>query len=148
MSRLSIKGIVIGGVVDVVMTGFLGIPFAVYVVLKFDLIHVPKDQLKSAITSAVHGDVPVYVAQLVIGILCSALGGYVAAWLANRDELLNGALSSFLCISIGFYSMVSAAKASHPSEMQILQLFASPCWALVGGEVKRRQRRTSGAVLT
>jgi hypothetical protein len=37
-----------------------------------------------------------YGAQLLVGLACSVLGGYVAAWLAKHDELLNRTLSAFL----------------------------------------------------
>jgi hypothetical protein len=44
MGRISIKGVLLGGVVDVLSSVLLGIPFAVYAVLRINLAHVPKDQ--------------------------------------------------------------------------------------------------------
>ena len=34
------------------------------------------------------------------------LGGYVSARIAARDEVLNGALASILCIGFGIYAVV------------------------------------------
>lgn len=45
--------------------------------------------------------------QLLLGALCSVLGGYVAARLAARSELVNGALSAFLCIAFGLYALAT-----------------------------------------
>ena len=81
-------------------------------------------------------------ALLLVGLACSVLGGYVAAWLAKHDELLNGGLSSFLCVGLGIYTMASG-KDSDAMWVQILMLIASPILALIGGILMRLQRRKS-----
>jgi hypothetical protein len=139
MSRVSIKGVVIGGIVDVVSSVILGLPFAIYTMSKLDLSNIPSDQRSAALAAAMHQDLPLYLGELAVGLLCSVLGGYVAAWLAKHDELLNGGLSSFLCVSLGIYTMASG-KDSNALWVQILLLLASPALALVGGELMRRQR--------
>jgi hypothetical protein len=88
----------------------------------------------------IHGNVPLYVGQLLVGLACSVLGGYVAAWLAKHDELLNGGLSCFLCVALGIYTMASG-KDSNALWVQILMLLASPALALFGGDLMRRQRQ-------
>jgi hypothetical protein len=140
MNKVSIKGVLIGGIVDIVSSVVLGLPFALYIVLKLDLSNVPKDRMESTITAAIHGNVPLYVGQLLVGLACSVLGGYVAAWLAKHDELLNGGLSSFLCVTLGIYTMASG-KDSNALWVQILMLLASPALALIGGDLMRRQRQ-------
>jgi hypothetical protein len=141
MGKVSVKGVLVGGIVDVVTSVVLGLPFAIYAMMKVDLSHIPSAQRSSALTTAINGNVPLYVGQLLVGLLCSALGGYVAAWLAKHDELLNGGLSSILCVALGIYTMVSG-KDSNAVWVQTLLLLASPALALIGGDLMRRQRQT------
>jgi hypothetical protein len=140
MSKVSIKGVLIGGIVDVVSSVVLGLPFAIYAISKIDFAHTPKDRVGPTITAAMNGNVPVYIGQLLIGLACSVLGGYVAARLAKGNELLNGTLSSFLCIVLGIYT-VSLGKDSHPLVVQVLLFVASPAFGLLGGYLSLLQRR-------
>jgi hypothetical protein len=143
LGKISIKGVVIGGVVDVVtslITGVaVGIVFAGYTMSRLRLSHVAKEQIGPALIAATHGSKPLYLTEILLGLLCSALGGYVAATIAKHDELLNGTLSSFLCVALGIYSM-QAGKDYHPLWVQIFLLFAAPACALLGGELRRRKR--------
>jgi uncharacterized membrane protein YfcA len=141
MSKVSVKGVLIGSVVDIIASVVLGLPFALYTVSKVDLSHTPNSQASAVVTAAIHGNVPMYTAQLLVGLACSVLGGYVAAWLAKHDELLNGGLSSLLCVALGIYT-VATGKDSNPHWLQILLLVASPLMALLGGDLMRRLRRS------
>jgi hypothetical protein len=85
-----------------------------------------------------------YTGQLLVGLACSVLGGYVAAWLARHDELLNGGLASTFCIALGIYTVV-AGRDSNPLWLQLTLLVASPLLAIGGGELIRRQRQQSTA---
>jgi hypothetical protein len=106
---------------------------------RLDLSRTPKDQIGATITAAIHGNMPLYLGQLLVGLACSVLGGYVAAWLAKHDELLNGALSSFLCILLAVYAIASG-KDTNAAWVRILLFVASPAFALLGGDLTRRQR--------
>jgi|SRR5215469_7173266 len=140
MRKISVKGVLIGGIVDIVSSGFLGLPLAVYALSKVDTAHTPKDQLGAAIVAVTHASPWLYATQLLVGLLCSVLGGYVAAWLAKRDELLNGTLSSFLCLVVGFYSIL-LGKDSHAAWVQFLMLIASPICGFFGGYLRAQHRR-------
>jgi ABC-type Mn2+/Zn2+ transport system permease subunit len=107
---------------------------------KLNLSRVPKDQIGARMTAALHGNLPLYVGELLVGLACSALGGYIAARIAKHDELLNGLLSSFLCVALGIYTMASG-KDTNALWLQILLLVASPACALLGGALMRRQRQ-------
>jgi hypothetical protein len=135
--RVSIVGITVGGITDVVATNILAIPVVVYTMAKFDLFHTPQDS--SAITNAIHTNPALYGLQLLIGLGCSVLGGYVAARIAKHDELLNGALSSFLCIAIGVYSL-GRGKIPGSLSVAILLLIASPLFAFLGGYLRILQK--------
>ena len=138
--RVSILGIVIGAIVDVVASGLLGIPLVIYVMVKYDLLHAPPGS--AAIASSIHANGWLYGVQLAIGLSCSVLGGYIAASIAKHDELLNGLLSSFLCTAIGVY-FIFLGKASESVLIQILLLIASPAFAFLGGYLRQRQKQIS-----
>lgn len=141
MRKVSVKGVLIGGIVDVGASVLLGLPFALYTILKLDLSQTPRDQVGATITAAIHADVPLYAGQLLVGLACSVLGGYVAAWLAKHDELLNGGLSSVLCVAGGIY-VLATGKDSNPHWLQALLLVASPLLAILGGNLMRRLRQS------
>ncbi|MGH9493708.1 MAG: hypothetical protein ACRD3B_01820 [Candidatus Sulfotelmatobacter sp.] len=137
--RVSIIAVVIGGVTDVVSSSLLALPVVFYVMVKNDLLRSPNGS--AAIASSIHSSAWLYGLQLTIGLGCSVLGGYVAAWIAKHDEPLNGLLSSFLCTAIGVYSILSG-KDSQSVLVQILLLMAAPVFAFLGGYLRQTQKRT------
>ena len=136
--RVSIVAVVIGGITDVVSSSLLALPVVIYVMVKNDLSHSPDGS--AAIASSIRSSAWLYALQLTIGLGCSGLGGYVAAWIAKHDEPLNGLLSSFLCTAIGVYSILSG-KDSQPVLVQILLLMAAPLFAFLGGCLRQTQKR-------
>jgi hypothetical protein len=136
-ARVSIAGVLIGGVIDVGASGLLGIPLVVYVMVRHHLLHAHQG---SAAASIIHSSAWLYGMQLAIGLGCSVLGGYVAARIAKHNELLNGLLSSFLCTAIGVYSIFSG-KGSQSVLVKILLLTAAPVFALLGGYLRQIQKR-------
>ncbi len=78
--------------------------------------------------------------QSVAGVLASVFGGYVAARLAKHDELLNGALSAYLCVSFGVFALATMHNHDHLL-LEILMLPVSPCLGLLGGYLQRAYRR-------
>jgi hypothetical protein len=138
--KVSIKGVLIGGVVDVVTSTILGLPVAFYAMSRMDPSLIRSPQASKAVADVIHGSLPLYATDLLAGAACSALGGYVAAWIAARDELLNGGLSSYLCVLLGIYTIVTG-RDSNPHWLQILLLGSSPLLAVLGGFVMLQVRR-------
>lgn len=136
MSKISIKGVLLGGVTDIVATNILSFPIILYAATKIDLARATPDQLAAAL----HASTSLHVVQLLIGAGASLLGGYVAAWLARHDELLNGALSSFLCVALGIFSLATGHVSSHRLE-ELLLLPAGPACGLLGGYLRLKQKR-------
>jgi hypothetical protein len=136
MSRVSVKAVLIGGIVDIVASLVIGLLIALYAMCKFGALTGPSAQ---ATLARVNASVPLRLAQLAVGLLCSLLGGYVAGWVAKHDELLNAGLSAFLCVALGIWVILSGI-ASDPLWLQVLLLVASPGLAVVGGELRRRHR--------
>jgi hypothetical protein len=66
------------------------------------------------------------------------LGGYVSARIAKHDELLNGALSSILCVGGGMYAVISGSAADD-LWMHLVFLPLSPALGTLGGFLRMRQ---------
>jgi hypothetical protein len=139
--KVSIPGVLIGGLVDVVSSVIAGLPFALYVALKLDPSQRIGPHASQAVTAALRANFPLYSAELLTGLLCSVLGGYVAAAIAKRQEHLNGTLSSWLCVGLGITTMF-LGLSREPVWLGILLLLASPVCAFVGGDLRLRQRRS------
>ena len=143
--KVSIAGVLIGGLVDVASSLLAGIPFAVYFASKVDPSQRVGPHASEALSAAMHANVPLYSADLLVGLTCSALGGYVAAVIAKRNERLNGTLSSCLCVSLGV-ALLLLGLDREPRWLQLLLLIASPIFAFVGGSLRLRQRMAHAAI--
>jgi hypothetical protein len=144
MSKVSVKAVFVGGITDIASTFILGIPLLIiFVIAKVDFAHLPKDQVQGAVAASIHGNTLLYAILLLVGAACSVLGGYVAAWLAKHNELLNGSLSSFLCVALGLYSL-GAGKESGTLPVNLLELLASPILGLLGGYLRLTQTHHRG----
>jgi hypothetical protein len=86
MNRISLKGVAIGNIADILATYVVMLPLIIYIVVSAGL--PPAEILK--------GSTVFYVSYTILGGICSVFGGYVSARIAEHDELLNGALSSIL----------------------------------------------------
>lgn len=139
MKKLSFSGILLGGIVDILSTGVLAVPIFLYTALKYGAVHSAQ---------AVHASILLTMAQWLAGVLGSVLGGYIAAWMAGHDEILNAALSAYLCTSVGIVSWIAGATATSTPE-RLLELALAPLFAAVGGYLKLSFKRSkSGAVRT
>jgi len=139
MKKISILGVLLGALTDIVSSMFLGIPLGLYAASKVDIAHMQPDQVQSAIIAIMHNSIPLFFTQLLLGSFCSALGGYVAARIAKHQEILSGGLSSFLCVGIGIYSII--AGTDHNSLLvKVLLFIASPAFGLLGGYIRFRQK--------
>jgi hypothetical protein len=141
LKKISYKGVVIGSVTDIVTTNILAIPFVVYVMTTRHLGTLPKDQIAGALTQVLQNDPVLFSTQLLIGAICSVLGGYVAARISNKYELLNGALASFLCVGFGIYAILSNSSAM-PLWQHIAGFIVSPAIACFGGYIRMKTKRT------
>ena len=141
MNKISVKGVVVGGVTDIVATVILTLPLVVYLIAT-ELTGTPKGPLQAAVVAAIRANPLLYGLQSLIGLACSVLGGYVAARVAKHDELLNGLLASFLPVALGVYSLATD-KGSAPVFLPVLLLIASPLCSRFGGHLKLVQIRGS-----
>jgi hypothetical protein len=135
MKRISLKGVVIGNIVDIVSTNIAVLPVAVYVMISSAPSGLPADSARQALMAS-----SVFkVSSIILGALCSVLAGYVSARIARRDEVLNGTCSSILCVAGGVYSVFSGSAALH---LALLPL--GPVLGALGGYLSsRRMLRSS-----
>src|ERR1700721_3080925 len=102
MHRISLLGVAIGNVVDIVATNIVALPVMIYV-FHSSASAVPPDSHAAAEILLASSTFRIWSS--ILGALCSVLGGYVAARIAKHDEVLNGALSSILCTGFGLYAV-------------------------------------------
>jgi hypothetical protein len=138
-SGLSILSVFVGGIVDVVLSMLFNTIFLVaWVMPKFS--GEPGPEMSAKLRDAVSGDSTVFAVTFVIGSLCSILGGYIAAKMAKRGEVLNGALSAWLCVSMGLYSLFAgSANTNHGTTVSILAIPLSIALGALGGFMKSRR---------
>ena len=86
--RVSILGIVVGGIVDVVASGLLGTPLAIYVMVKEDLLHAPPGS--PVIASTIHANGWLYGLELAIGLACSIRADTSPLGSPNMTNCLTG----------------------------------------------------------
>jgi len=141
MNKISVRGVVVGGVTDIVATVILTLPLVVFVIAT-ELTGTPKGPLQAAVMAAIQANPLLYGLQSLVGLACSVLGGYVAARVAKHDELLNGLLASFLPVALGVYSL---ATNLGPLLLPVLLLIASPLCSRLGGHLRLVQIRRRAA---
>jgi hypothetical protein len=130
MNRISLKGVVIGNIVDIVSTTIAVLPIMLYILISSR----PSGHTAEPVTQALMASSVFWVSSIILGALCSVLAGYVSARIAKHDEVLNGALSSILCVVGGLYSVLSGSAALH---LALLPL--SPVLGALGGYLYSRQ---------
>ena len=146
MSRVSLKGVVVGGVVDIVATNLVALPVLVVAAAQANVAQLPKEEQGRAMLAAVNASPALFAVQLLLGSLCSVLGGYVAGRIAKRSEALNGALSAFLCVGFGVYALISRSDSIGPLGHAAF-LVLSPVLGAAGGVLgaRRNSRKAAAA---
>lgn len=143
MKKLSFKGIIIGGVVDVVSTNIFSIPLLLYIAATSNFTGMSEVELQAAFMDVLTSDAMLYSIQILIGCLCSILGGYIGARLAKHDELLNASLTSFLCVGGSVYALITGVSDMAVWQ-QVMFIFVSPVLAMFGGYLRLRGQVKQG----
>jgi hypothetical protein len=142
--KVSILGFVIGSVVDIIGTNIWGMFMTIYVLVNYSLLQTATSsstELTERVLHIFQTNPLIFSANFIVGAMFSILGGYVGAYIAKHDELLNGALSSFLCVLSGLYALLFTGP--HPAYLVLLEILAliiSPILAMLGGYLRLKQR--------
>jgi hypothetical protein len=124
MSKLSIKAIVVGGIVDITSSFALAIPVTI----------IAASRGTSALKS-----IELRSVEIVLGLICSMFGGFVAGRLAKQNRRLNGALSSWLCTALGVCA-IALGLDHQPHSIQAFNFIAAPICALLGGYLSQPRK--------
>ncbi len=138
MRRVSWMAVLLGGIIDVGGTSLAGIPVVFYVMSTSDIVTLPQAEQMAAVTAFLKAHVVLYVVLAAVGSAFSVFGGYMAAFFAKRSEILNAALSSYLCLAFGISSLLSGNEQM-PTWLFLLLLPLSPLLAALGGYLRIRQ---------
>ena len=138
MQAFSWKGVVLGGITDIVATNIAAFPLAIVAAIGTDLTSLPKAERGKALVAVMHASLGFQMTGWVLGAMCSILGGYVAARIAKRGEVMNGALSAYLCVGIGVYSVIAGHSAT-PLWQQLVAFVGSPLLGAYGGYLRVKQ---------
>jgi hypothetical protein len=140
--KVSILGIVIGSIVDIVGTNIWGIFITIYVFISYNLLPMAISSPTEAIANVLYiikTDPIVVIVNIIVGSLFSILGGYISANIAKHNELLNGALASFLCILTSICSILMGSYSTSLF-LDILLLTISPLLSMFGGYLRLKQK--------
>ena len=114
---ISIPAALIGGIVDVGASMIANTIFLFsWTMINLNPTTQPSpSEFAAAIKDAVAHNWTVYLITFVLGSLFSVLGGYIAAKIAKSSAPLNGALSAWLCVGLGVFSLTngSADQTEH-----------------------------------
>jgi hypothetical protein len=142
MRRISLKGVLVGGVVDIVATAVALIPLIAVAMACVDAAALPEAQRTGALLEVLNATPALFAAGLLLGSLCSVLGGYVAARIAGRAEVLNGALSAFLCLGFSLYALTTGDGAASPAQ-HVAYIALSPALGALGGYLRHLRARSA-----
>jgi hypothetical protein len=131
MKRVSFKGVAIGNITDILATNLILLPVIIYIVGD-PTARSASGNAADAVTEILMRSQLFIISSSILGGLCSVLGGYVSARIAKHDQLLNGALSSILCIASGLYSLIHGSSSGH-SWLHLAYLPLSPALGALGG---------------
>ena len=133
MSSISIKGVLLGALVDFAGSMFIGIAIIAAAAGLLGLGDV------EATSGAFQAGVPRIVA-FALSCPATVAGGYVAARVAERGELINGTLCTFLSVIV----TIMAVEEPWPWKMRdFIELGLIPLAGMLGGYMRLRQVRAA-----
>ena len=131
---ISAKGIIVGGVVDIIASNLLMLPVIIHIVRGTNLSDVAPADRTQALMAAIQQDPFSSASTIFLGAAASVLGGYIAARIAGRAAVLNGCLSAWLCTILGLYTTVAGSDGL-PTWVHVLFLPLSPIFGALGGRL-------------
>jgi hypothetical protein len=129
MYSVSVKGIVLGSLFDLVVSFVFGI------VLIFVLTVSNGGNPDVAMAAMNSGGW--FAFQMVVGFALTVIAGYLAAWIAGRGEMINGTLSAVFTMAIMIPMMAGQPLPWSMTVMVILYIL-TPLFGLLGGYLRWR----------
>lgn len=141
MRALSLTAVLVGGVVDVVATNVVSIPVFAVAAVRAGVTGGAQPEVTRAVLATYQASPGLWLAGLLLGCACSVFAGWLAARIARRGEILNGALASWLCVGLGIYGL-ARGHLTVPAWQATLEFALSPALGALGGWLRLLQTRT------
>lgn len=141
--KVSILGFMIGSIADIVGTNIWAVFMMIYVMVSYNLLQTAASsptELTAKVLNIFQTDPLIFSVNFIVGAMFSVLGGYIGAYIAKHDELLNGALSSFLCVLSGIYGLFTGSYPIYLILLEILALIINPLLGMLGGYLRLEQK--------
>jgi len=108
--KISIKAVFAGGAVDVLGSIILISLLCTYVAIANGMSEGRPEVIAPMIRNIIHKSPLLFAIQTTMGLLCSILGGYVAARTAGEDEVENAIAASLIFVVFGIYALVAGGE--------------------------------------
>jgi hypothetical protein len=128
-----LAGVAIGNLIDITSSLIAGFLASFAIALYYAL-----NQRQPIDASVLRESGMFLAASSILGSFCSILAGYISARIAKHDQILNGALSSVLCVGVTAYSILSG-NATHSLAFNVAFLPLSVALSASGGYMRFRQ---------
>lgn len=141
LKKISLKGVILGALVNVGGTVIWAIAADVYLDIKYHIYLLPQIQQASKTQILAGQDLAIVVLNILVGGGFSILGGYIAARIAKHNELLNGTLSSFLCVVPAFFTI-----GSYPFFYILIEVLGNLLLGFIGGYLLLWKKKRSNKI--
>lgn len=143
MRRISILGIVLGGIVALALVLILSTGMGVYAALKLDIVHQrSQEHAQEMVRHFLFTNAAMYYGAMAIAFACSVAGGWVSAFTAREAERLNGALSAVAMVCFHRWSLTHH-KDPHSLAVQLLYVVVVLAGGWLGGWLRAAQKAKS-----
>lgn len=139
MRQISILGVVVGGVFDIVISS-IGGAIVIAIAIGAGLFSGGTSPDAQHLAEAVTNSTSLTTGLAIYGSLISVAAGYLAARIANRAELLNGTLSSLLCVIQG---VLTLSHTRHSITYVAFELIGPPLCGLAGGYLRALRKQAA-----
>ena len=130
MSSVSIKGIVLGSLFDLVATFAFTFALGIFLSVQHGG---DAEATMLALCSAEWMTVTIVVTSVF-----TVVAGYLAAWIAGRGEVINGTLSAVLSTAIALLMSIGQ-PSPWPGAVMVMLFILTPLLGLLGGYLRSRQ---------
>ena len=139
MRHISVKAVVVGGVLDLAFSFLSGIVVMAVAGLRADIFSLPPEQQEAALLAVAQSALDLALVSIAAGSAMSVLAGYVTGRLAPQAPVLNAALASLPCALLGLYGIVNGMPPL-PRWAAVLLLPLGPALTSLGGWLSYRGR--------
>lgn len=135
--KISFRAVLAGGAADVLSTIVLFSLLSSYVMITNGFTETKPEILGPQISNAIHNSSILFGFQTVIGLICSILGGYIAARVAKQDEVENAIAASLIFVIFGIYTIL--ADTTDALALNVFSTLITPFFYRLGAQVRIKQ---------